>query len=116
MATNQEVKDFYGLADDEVAAATLTAQREAAEAQVADDEVSATHARYDLLVKLKTGVFLEAAGLFTSRTEEERVADVMQRNVVTGGDGEPLMSLEDVYQKFLNNINGLVDNFSGEPL
>ena len=115
MATNQEIKDYYGGLD-EVADATLTAHRGAAEARVADDGVSATHARYDLLVILATGILLEIAGLFASRTESERVADVMESHVVIGSDGKPLASLEDIYQRFLNNINGMDDNFSGAQL
>lgn len=115
MATNQEIKDFYGGLDD-VAAATLTAHREAAEARVADDEVSATHARYDLLVMLAAGISLEASGQFNARTEEERVADVMEKFVVTGADGKSLMSLEDLYDLYLTNINGMGDNFGGAPL
>lgn len=115
MATNQDIKDFYGGLD-EVPDDTLTAHRGLAEARVADDEVAATHARYDHLVILATGIYLEAAGLFASRTEEERVADVMARYAITGSDGKPLASLEDVYQRFLNNINGMTANFSGAQL
>lgn len=115
MATNQKIKDFYGGLE-EVADDTLTAHNSAAAARVADDEVAATHARYDLLHMLAAGVTMEVAGVFTSRTESERVADVMEKFVVTGSDGKPLMSLEDLYQLFLTNINGMVDNFSGAQL
>lgn len=115
MATNQEIRDFYGgLAD--VSADTLTAHREAGEARVADDEVSVTHTRYDLLVMLATGMSMEAGGVFAGRTEMEKVADVMVKNAITGSDGKPLASLEDSYVLFLNNINGMEANFSGAQL
>jgi NAD(P)H-nitrite reductase large subunit len=115
LATNQEIKDFYGGLD-EVPEVTLTAHRVAAEARVADDEVSATHARYDLLVMLAAGMMMESAGVFNSRTEEERVADVMEKFATTGSDGKPLASLEDVYQQFLLNVVGMTSNFDGTQL
>lgn len=115
MATNQEIRDFYGgLA--QVTETTLDAHRELGEAKVEDDEVAEDHDRYDTLVILATGSSLETGGLFNSRTEEERVADVMEKFVTTGKDGKSLDSLADVYDQFLLNIQGMTSNMDGTIL
>lgn len=115
MATNQQIKDYYGgLAD--VADDTLTSHRGVGEARVEDDGVATDHARYDTLVILATGVSMETGGVFSGRTEEERIADVMEKHAVTGADGKPLASLEDLYQLFLLNVVGMTSNMDGTIL